>query len=138
MTQYLQHHHASKSYPGIQDSRNGADQEEERYYPPLQDSRNDFSSNKASSTTTIAHSSSVHDDHHHDPLQSTTNIILISVLVVLFILFLAILTYLIVPLVMKRIRARLACSERRVKLRYETIEGWIISKVRAFRWDGWM
>ena len=69
--------------------------------------------------------------YYHTPDQPsvTTNTVLVAVLIALIFLFVIVLVYLLIPLVMERIQAKLASSQRRIKRRYETIEGWLISKV---------
>jgi hypothetical protein len=51
--------------------------------------------------------------------------ILLGTIVVLIGLFL----YLILPAVLARLRAMMPVNEKRVQARYETIEGWLITKV---------
>ena len=61
---------------------------------------------------------------------STTSTVLVAVLIALIFLFVVVLVYLLIPLVVQRIQTKIASSQRRIRRRYETIEGWLISKVR--------
>ena len=78
---------------------------------------------------TQQHSQFTTEDHEFNQQYQQTNTILVSVLIVLIGLFVGILVYLLVPLIMQCFRAKMASSQRRIRRRYETIEGWLISKV---------
>lgn len=69
--------------------------------------------------------------HSKHVLQSHTNIILVSLLTTLCVVFFCILAYLILPMAGLWIRSKVDTSQDRIQKRYETIENWLISKVRS-------
>jgi len=103
------------------------------YYPDLDSSSG---SSPDPHATMFGESDQLDDNHNsaaaadYEPLHRHVNVILVGILIALICAFLSILAYLVFPYIRYCVRRKLASSERRVRLRYETIEGWLISKVR--------
>jgi hypothetical protein len=61
---------------------------------------------------------------------SDTNLAILISLIVLIVLLLLILAYLVGPTIIWFVRRRIPVDPKKLDARYETIEGWLISKVR--------
>lgn len=63
-------------------------------------------------------------------LESTPNWVLTGVLIGLITVFIILVCYLTVPVLYPFFREKMPVPKERLRRRYETIEGWLISKVR--------
>jgi hypothetical protein len=63
---------------------------------------------------------------------STTNMIVVGILIAIIILLSILFLCMVIPPLLRYIQRQIPVSQKRIDERYETIEGWLISKVRCY------
>ena len=69
------------------------------------------------------------DNVHYSP--TTNNAIVVGILIAIIIILSVLFLLLIIPPCMRFVQRQIPVSQKRINERYETIEGWLISKVRC-------
>jgi hypothetical protein len=96
----------------------------DHHYPFEEDNNNN--NNNSTSTST----SSMLDKINYSP---TTNAVVVGILIAIIIILSVLFLLLIIPPCLRFIQRQIPVSPKRITERYETIEGWLISKVRKIR-----
>lgn len=94
---------------------------QEHKYPNIMDVWNDTTK-----------SSNTHATAQETPTSTGPNMLLTGILMGLVIIFSITLCYMTLPTLIRWVRKKVPVSEARVQRRYETVEGWLISKVRCY------
>jgi di/tricarboxylate transporter len=66
----------------------------------------------------------------HSASSTTTNMIVVGILIAIIIILSMIFLGMVIPPLLRYIQRQIPVSQKRIDERYETIEGWLISKVR--------